>query len=302
MPMTWGHVFLICICWIAGSFLLQKLLHVLDKRLHFQNHAGWNDLGRAIMGLILTLVPPLGFIVGYTGYKTYLASPTFLLVLLLTIPVVVFLIWRIYVYVKVKRPLKECRKPYEVCEASGSSDEETAGNAKIIKWIEETKPEGGYPAFRDKYVKLWGNPYSYLVTEHYIQAEYIVSQLAGFFYRLRKVYNSIPLKEKKALVDVILRYDQNRFPPITFRKDGFPEGAERLVKWSYAEEEKEAGIVTCVFLTFGDGTVYILRLVWEGRVFSAVREKETKTIEELKMKFLKDDHSQTIELSMGKRP
>ena len=300
--MTWGQVFLICLCWITGIILLFLLLRILDKRLHFQNHEGWNDLGRGIIALILIFVPPLGFIVGYAGYKTYLASPTFLLVLLLTIPVVVFLIWRIYVYVKVKLPLKECRKVFEGLEASGTSGEAFTGDEKVLKWIEEGKPEGGYPAFRDKYVKLWGNPYSYLVTEHYIQAEYIVSQLINLFFRLKNVYDSISLKEKKALVDLVLRYDQDRFPPITFRKDGFPEGAERLVKWSYADERKEAGIMTCVFLTFGDGTVYILRLVWKGRVFSAVREKDTKTVEQLKMKFLKDDHSQTIELSMGKRP
>lgn len=297
--MTWGHVFLISICWIAGMILFNFVLHRLDKRRHFLNHAGWNDLGRAIIMLVLIFVPPAGFIVGYLLYKTFLFSPTFLFILLLSIPVIVFVIWRIYVYFRAKRPLKACRKELERFEADGTSGEGLPENTTVLKWIEEEAPEGGYPAFRDKYVKLWGSPYSYLVTEHYIQAEYIVSQITGLFFRLKHVYKSISLEEKKALVDAIVRYDQNRFPPITFRNNGLPEGAERIMKWSYGDEEKSGGPMTYLFLTFGDGSVYILRLVWEGRVFSAIREKDTSENERLTVKFMNGDHCQIMEIKKG---
>lgn len=294
--MTWGHVFIICICWIVGVILINRVLHLLDKRMHFQNHEGWNDLGRAIMTLLLIGVPPAGFIVGYLGYRTYLFSPKFLLILLLSIPVVVFVIWRIYVYFRVKRPLKECRKECEGLKAAGAAGDKPSVDTQITKWIEEEAPEGGYPAFRDKYVKLWGNPYSYLVTEHYIQAEYIVSQITYLFFRLKHVYKFISLEEKKALVDAIIRYDQDRFPPITFRNNGFPEGSEKIVKWSYSEEEKSAGMMTYLYLTFGDGSIYILRLLWEGRVFNAVREKDTTEIERLKLKLMSTENSRIIEI------
>ncbi|MBO4281343.1 MAG: hypothetical protein J5872_05850 [Lachnospiraceae bacterium] len=61
--MNWGWTFLIALLWIVGTSFLYGVIEVLDKRYHFQSQEGFAGLGRWLCRILLTLVPPILFLV-----------------------------------------------------------------------------------------------------------------------------------------------------------------------------------------------------------------------------------------------
>ncbi len=60
--MNWGWAFLIVLFWIVGTILLYCVIEALDKRFHFQSSEGFAGLGRWLMRILYTIVPPVLFL------------------------------------------------------------------------------------------------------------------------------------------------------------------------------------------------------------------------------------------------
>lgn len=111
--MTVGQVIALDVCWIIGLLLIYLATDLLDKKMKFLDHSGWNDLGRAIVRLIFLIVPPIGFIVGVLA-SGFLGARAVVIAagVILASPVIFYLVRHGYfrVFYPPKRMAAQCRK------------------------------------------------------------------------------------------------------------------------------------------------------------------------------------------------
>ena len=111
--MTIGQVIAVDVCWIIGMILIYHATDVLDKKMEFLDHSGWNDLGRAIVRLVFLVVPPIGFCIGvltssFLGAKTVLIAAG----VILASPVIYYLVRHgsVRLFYPPKRMAAHCRR------------------------------------------------------------------------------------------------------------------------------------------------------------------------------------------------
>ncbi|MBR4731267.1 MAG: hypothetical protein IK081_00725 [Lachnospiraceae bacterium] len=111
--MTIGQVIAVDVCWIIGMILIYHATDLLDKKMEFLNHSGWNDLGRAIVRLVFLVVPPIGFCIGvltssFLGAKTVLIAAG----VILASPVIYYLVRHgsVRLFYPPKRMAAHCRR------------------------------------------------------------------------------------------------------------------------------------------------------------------------------------------------